>query len=83
MSHELVSYHLLVFPGFMRSTACWLHLTTQHNHHGKTPNTWVSGSGGVQPNTFIRVLYLKMVYVLFTEVFKGVEGKKQQTGGSI
>lgn len=31
--------------GFMRLTACWHHLTTQHNHHGRTPNTWVSSSG--------------------------------------
>lgn len=35
-------FHLIVSPGSMRSTACWLHSTTQHNHHGTTPNTWVS-----------------------------------------
>lgn len=39
--------HFAVFSsGFMRSTACWLRLTTQHNRHGRTQNTWVSSTGG-------------------------------------
>lgn len=42
----------LVTSGFTRSTACWLHSTTQHNHHGTTPNTWVSHTSGMLPGTF-------------------------------
>lgn len=45
--HRLVSS-----PGFTRSTACWRHSTTQHNRHGRTPNTSVSTCGGFQPYTF-------------------------------
>lgn len=46
-----------VCPGFMRSTACWRRSTTQHNRHGRTPNTSVSGTDAIK-------YFLLMVFVV-------------------
>lgn len=57
---------LFMLKGFMRSTACWRHSTTQHSRHGRTPNIWVS-SRSTAPHHTLAILWLSTTFLHIPE----------------